>query len=196
MTLCYAYVGGAALSAVAGLSGLIQSSQDGGRLSGGVGDPNFTAAVLVSAVALALFMALAPGRSRLYRVVLLGPVGLCVVAVFLTQSRGGVVALGVVFVLAILFGGRARAQIVAVSLVVGSIAADLPRAPGAAACVFAAELDLRAGGGTGQNRPVVDRHARSSSATRSKESGSRTSRSFRRSTPSRRTPICRARTSS
>ena len=71
MTLCYVYVAGAALSAVAGLSGLIKSAHDGGRLSGGVGDPNFTAAVLVSAVALSLFMALAPGRSRLYRVVML-----------------------------------------------------------------------------------------------------------------------------
>ena len=149
LTLCYVYVAGAALSAVAGLSGLIHSAQDGGRLSGGVGDPNFTAAVLVSAVALSLFMALAPGRSRPYRVVMLGLSVISVVAVFLTQSRGGVVALGVVFVLAILFGGRVRAQIVGVSLVVGSIGL-IYLALLAPPHALSRLSDLRAGGGTGR----------------------------------------------
>jgi O-antigen ligase len=149
VTLCYVYVAGAALSALAGLTGLIQNAQDGGRLSGGVGDPNFTAAVLVSAVALSLFMALAPGRSRLYRIVMLGLSVLSLVAVFLTQSRGGVVALGVVFVVAIVFGGRARAQIVGVSLVVGSIGL-IYLALLAPPHALSRLSDLRAGGGTGR----------------------------------------------
>jgi O-antigen ligase len=147
--LCYTFIAGATLSAAAGLSGLIQDSQNGGRLSGGVGDPNFTAAVLIPAIALGLFMALAPGRSRLYRAVLLGTSGLCMVGVFLTQSRGGVIALFVVFVLAVVFAGRARAQILGVSLVVASIAAIYlallapPHALGRLS-------DIRGGGGTGR----------------------------------------------
>ena len=71
------------------------------------------------------------------------------VAVFLTQSRGGVVALGVVFVLAILFGGRVRAQIVGVSLVVGSIGL-IYLALLAPPHAFSRLSDLRAGGGTGR----------------------------------------------
>lgn len=147
--LCYTFIGGATLSAAAGLSGLIQSSQDSGRLSGGVGDPNFTAAVLMPAISLGLFMALTPGRSRLYRAILLGTSGLCVIGVFLTQSRGGVIALGVVFVLAVVFAGRARAQILGVSLVVASVAAIylvLLAPPHALGRIS----DIRGGGGTGR----------------------------------------------
>ncbi len=145
--LCYVYVFGAALSAVAGLAGLIHSASP--RLAGGVGDPNFTAAVLVSAVALSLFMALAPARSRVYRVAMLVTSVICLVAVFLTQSRGGVVALGVVFVLAVVFAGRARAQILGMTLVVASVAAIylVLLAPPHA---FSRLGDLRSGGGTGR----------------------------------------------
>ena len=147
--LCYTFIAGATLSALAGLSGLVDDSQNGGRLSGGVGDPNFTAAVLIPAIALGLFMALAPGRSRLYRALLLGTSGLCMVGVFLTQSRGGVIALGVVFLLAVVFAGRARGQILGVSLVVASTAAIYlailapPHALGRLS-------DIRGGGGTGR----------------------------------------------
>ncbi len=154
MTLCYVYVAGAALSAGAGLSGLVHSNAQpgqgsGGRLAGGVGDPNFLAAVLVSALALSLFMALVPGRSRVYSAVMLGMSALCLVAVFLTESRGGVIALGVVVILAIVFAGRARAQIVAMSLVVGSIAAMylVLFAPPHALSRLS---DVRAGGGAGR----------------------------------------------
>jgi O-antigen ligase len=147
--LCYTFIAGATLSALAGLSGLVQDSQNGGRLAGGIGDPNFTAAVLIPAIALGLFMALAPGRSRLYRGLLLGTSGLCMVGVFLTQSRGGVIALCVVFLLAVVFAGRARAQVLGVSLVVVSTAAVYlalfapPHALGRLS-------DIRGGGGTGR----------------------------------------------
>ena len=147
--LCYTFIAGAALSATAGLSGLIQSSQDSGRLSGGVGDPNFTAAVLIPAIALGLFMALLPGRTRLQRALLLGTSGLCVIGVFLTQSRGGVIALGVVFALAVIFAGRARAQILGVSLVVASTAA-IYFAVLAPPHAFGRLSDIRGGGGTGR----------------------------------------------
>ncbi len=150
MILCYVYVVGAALSAGAGLSGLIHSAgPSGGRLAGGVGDPNFLAAVLVSAVALALFMALVPARSRLYRAAMLGMSALSLVALFLTQSRGGVVALGVVLILAVVFAGRVRAQIVGVSLVVAATA-SIYLVMFAPPHSFSRLSDLRAGGGTGR----------------------------------------------
>ena len=180
--LCYTFIAGATLSALAGLSGLVDDSQNGGRLSGGVGDPNFTAAVLIPAIALGLFMALAPGRSRLYRGLLLGTSGLCMVGVFLTQSRGGVIALGVVFLLAVVFAGRARGQILGVSLVVASTAAIYlailapPHALGRLS-------DIRGGGGPGE--PTCGRsRRRSTRLIRSSASGSATSRSSPRTTPS------------
>ena len=149
--LCYVYIAGAALSAGAGLTGLVDSGSlaAGGRLAGGVGDPNFLAASLVPAVALALFLALAPGRSRLYSAVMLGVSAMCLVAVFLTQSRGGVIALAVVLVLSIAFAGRVRVQVVGVTLVVASVTA-VYLALFAPPHALSRLSDLRAGGGTGR----------------------------------------------
>ena len=179
--LCYTFIAGATLSACAGLSGLVQDSQNGGRLAGGIGDPNFTAAVLIPAIALGLFMALAPGRSRLYRAILLGTSGLCMVGVFLTQSRGGVIALGVVFLLAVVFAGRARAQVLGVSLVVVSTAAVYSRSSRRPMPRTAVRYPRR--WGDRENRPVGDRDAGLQRLTRSSASGSETSTLSRRTTP-------------
>jgi O-antigen ligase len=147
--LCYTFIIGAALSAGAGMTGLIQTAGDPNRLSGGAGDPNFTAAVLVAAVALALFIALSPGRTRSFRLVTLATSGLCVVGIFLTQSRGGVIALGVVLILSLVFAGRARSQVIGVALLIGSTAVVylvlLAPAQGVARL-----SDIRGGGGTGR----------------------------------------------
>jgi O-antigen ligase len=149
--LCYVYIGGAAVSALAGLSGVasVGEADTGGRLSGGVGDPNFFAAVMMPAVLLGLFMALAPAQSWLRRTALLGGSLVCLVAVFLSGSRGGVVALAVAAVAAVAFAGQWRAYVLSVALLVGAF------------CAFALALfaptdtltritHLSAGGGTGR----------------------------------------------
>jgi putative inorganic carbon (hco3(-)) transporter len=124
MTVCIAFVIGAAVSAAAGMGGLTHPDQtlaSTGRLSGGVTDPNYLAAVLVPGIILSLFLALTleSTRSRLL-------VGLCglisTVGLFLTQSRGGVIALAVAAVGAIAIAGRLRRQIVVVLLVIAAFA--------------------------------------------------------------------------
>jgi O-antigen ligase len=152
--LAYVYVAGAAISALAGLTGVTQltgsgSGDAGGRLSGALGDANFFAAVMMPAVTLGLFLALAPSRGRLFRVLVLAAGALALVAVFLSGSRGGVVALAVTGVVAVVFAGRYRAQILGLALVVAAVG-------GTYVLLFAPPetlsriTHLSAGGGTGR----------------------------------------------
>ena len=119
--LCATFVAGASLSAVVGLSGVTHSDTSAvasdGRLTGGIGDPNYLAAVLVPAVALSLFLSLG-GRRPAFRIPVLVGGMLCLVALFLTQSRGGIVALAVTIVGSMVFAGRARRSVVTVTLLV------------------------------------------------------------------------------
>jgi O-antigen ligase len=92
-----------------------------GRLTGGIGDPNYLAAVLVPAIALALFMFLGT-KGWFPRVVLLIASSVCLSALFLTQSRGGIIALAVTVVAAVIFAGPARRNVLAATSVVGAIA--------------------------------------------------------------------------
>ncbi|MGN6798069.1 MAG: O-antigen ligase family protein [Gaiellaceae bacterium] len=125
LTVCMAFVIGAAVSAGAGMAGLNHTDQtiaSTGRLSGGVvADPNYLAAVLVPGIILSLFLALTleSVRARL----LAGLCGLiATVGLFLTQSRGGVIALAVAAIGAIVIAGPLRRQIVVVLLVIAAFA--------------------------------------------------------------------------
>ncbi len=108
------YVAGATASALAGMAGVTKSDNatlvESGRLSGGIGDPNFLAAVLVVALLITLF-ALQTTRNRSARVVLGLAACICLAAIFLTESRGGVVALVVATLVAIAYAGPVRRQI-------------------------------------------------------------------------------------
>jgi len=122
--LCATFVAGATISAVVGLSGVTHADTSAlgadSRLTGGIGDPNYLAAVLVPAVALSLFMSIGARGSALRIPVAIGGT-LCLVGLFLTQSRGGIVALAVTIVFAIAFAGRARRSVVlATSLVLAA----------------------------------------------------------------------------
>lgn len=91
-----------------------------GRL-GVLFDPNYFAASLLPAVLVSLFLLLSRSsrRSRLFA----GAV--CVIdlaALLLTQSRGGLVGLGVALVAAVLVAGSLRPRVVAVVLVCGAAA--------------------------------------------------------------------------
>jgi len=118
-----AYLAGALLSA---LIGIVATSPDGGadfeprRLEGGLADPNELAAILVPALAFATF-ALAAFRGSLARLALGAGVTVFAIALFLTESRGGLIGLAVTLVAAVLFAGRVRPHALAVVLIVSGL---------------------------------------------------------------------------
>lgn len=101
----WGYLLGAAASA---LVGLVQPAEgDADRLAGSVGDPNFLAAMLVPAIVFAVFAfgwARRPAERWLLSLLLV----VYTIALLGTQSRGGLVALGVTLVAGMLLGGAFR----------------------------------------------------------------------------------------
>jgi O-antigen ligase len=85
-----------------------------GRLKGGLGDPNFLAAAIVPAIVLAA--ALMPTVRASARCVLLACVGVLVVGLGATQSRGGAVAAAGAFAAALFIMPRQRTRVVAAGL--------------------------------------------------------------------------------
>jgi exopolysaccharide production protein ExoQ len=125
-----AMVAGAAVAAVYGIiatpsaSEFANSATAGsglGRIAGTVGDPNELASLLV--VGLVLSGALAATCTGGQRAIWMGAAVLCGGAMFLTGSRGGLVALAAVFIAAILMAPRRRALVIAVALIVTASAA-------------------------------------------------------------------------
>jgi O-antigen ligase len=109
--LLWAFIGGATATALVGLAGAtapdVYSVPGEGRLSGGVGDPNYLAAFLVAAIVFAVFMFVAES-GVVQRWLLMSSIVICSLALFRTQSRGGIVATGVVLVVALLLSGPVR----------------------------------------------------------------------------------------
>ena len=149
----WAFVGGAAVSAIVGLAGAtsperFNPGRETQRLTGGIGDPNQLAAILVPALVFALF-ALAISRRPLARVLLLGSAAVSALALFRTESRGGIVALGVTFLAALVLSGPVRPYVVPVILAVtgaGVFYYTLVAPPESLARIAA----FRAGGGSGR----------------------------------------------
>jgi O-antigen ligase len=167
--IAYAFIAGAVLSAAVGLSGVTQSDRAdilaSGRLVGGIGDPNALAAALLPALGILLFLLAVP-HNRRAQVLLLSGAAICAYAILATESRGGLVGLGVMLAAAILFGGRARTHVLAVFLALSGLAVayfTVVAAPTALARVTA----FSSGGGSGrtdlwnvgarvaENHPVV-----------------------------------------
>lgn len=91
------------------------------RATGTLGDPNELAAFLLVGLTLAAGLALGRGRSRALRLVAAVTVPLCAAGIFLSLSRGGLIALGAVLVAGTIFAGRWRVAItVMLVLVVAS----------------------------------------------------------------------------
>lgn len=117
------YLAGAFLSALVGIG---QTPPDRGydstqgRLGGAFEDPNELAAILVPAVAFAAF-ALAAVRGAFVRVALVLGTLIFSIALFLTESRGGLIGLAVTFVVALVLAGRLRPQAFAVVLIVSAL---------------------------------------------------------------------------
>jgi O-antigen ligase len=85
-----------------------QGVQGSDRLAGTLGDANALAAVLVAGVVIAFALAYEMNRKPLVRILLVAAGALCLLCNLLTLSRGGLVALGVALVAAVVFGGRWR----------------------------------------------------------------------------------------
>lgn len=113
--MVWAFVIGAVISSAIGL---LESG--GARLAGGIGDPDGEAALLAAALMLdAGLIATLPRGSSPRFLAILGAV-IMGIGLLDTGSRGGLVALGVVLVAGVLFGGRWRfraLQILAVAAV-------------------------------------------------------------------------------
>src|SRR5205807_8823046 len=109
------YVAGAVASALVGLAVPPPGQGDAARLSGGIGDPNELALVLVPGLAVAVF-ALPGARGVLDRWLLGGGAAVIAVAVLKTGSRRGPFALAAPRVVAPVLGGRLPRPLVRVVL--------------------------------------------------------------------------------
>ncbi|HEX3911692.1 MAG TPA: O-antigen ligase family protein [Solirubrobacteraceae bacterium] len=150
MLVVVAIVLGAILAAVFGV--LQPPSPDviteSSRATGTVGDPNELAAFLLIGLALAGGVALKRGGSPLLRTTAIFALPLCLAGIFLSLSRGGLVALGVMMIAGTLFAGRWRVAIAIVLVVVAAggifYFAELASLP-------AREHVTTAGGGAGRS---------------------------------------------
>lgn len=127
-----AFVGGAVVSVAIGLLGLagsadptttaLEAADEANRLRGGSGDPNYLAAGLVPAIVLATSL-LVSDRRPWARGLLIGSIGLLIVGLAATESRGGLIAAVVALVAAlVLMRGRRAPLIAFLGLLVGMAA--------------------------------------------------------------------------
>jgi O-antigen ligase len=108
-----AFVGGATIAAIIAIIYHPSASEyDVARGSGTVGDPNELAAVLVAGVILAGVLVVLLRRSPLLRLAAAGAALLCALGLFITFSRGGLVALACAMVASVFVAGRWRPVIV------------------------------------------------------------------------------------
>jgi len=113
--MMWAYCLGVALTTSWGLASGLTSGN--GRLAGGILDPNFLAATILVGIVFAIFL-LSRGATPAARLALLALLAVLVPSFFMTQSRGGLVALAVTVVAGWLFAGPVRANVIVMSLVV------------------------------------------------------------------------------
>jgi O-antigen ligase len=117
--LAGAFVAGATINAVYGLLFVEpEGTEEAARLASGIANPNELATILVAAVALALGLAAALRDKPLLRLAAFGATAICTAGVFLTGSRGGLVALGVSLVAFLLIGARFRGRFLLVAITV------------------------------------------------------------------------------
>jgi putative inorganic carbon (hco3(-)) transporter len=142
------YVAGAVLSALVGFVSAAPAEGDAARLSGGIGDPNELALVLVPGLALAFFAR--PGaRTSLERWLLCVGAGVIAISLLETGSRGGLVALGATFAAGLVLGGRLRARVLGALLAFAALGAAY-FAIAASAQVTGRITHFTSGGGSGR----------------------------------------------
>ncbi len=105
---------------VASLYGMLTGGAYTGRLSGGGNDPNGLAAALVVGLALAGGLAANLKRSPGLRLATFAAAFLCLIGIFFTVSRAGLIALGVSLIAALFLAGPWRPRIaIATIMIVG-----------------------------------------------------------------------------
>lgn len=123
--LLLAFLLGAVTSVLIGLAGgglsssadaIERATQTEGRLQGGAGDPNFLAAGLVPAAVIAGAL-IGPVRSVIWRILLVGSLALMAVGLAATQSRGALLAAGMVLIVGLVVFKQQRAFFIAVATV-------------------------------------------------------------------------------
>jgi O-antigen ligase len=102
------YVGGAAVAAVYAMAVVGNDPHAHGRISGVTGTANELASVLVTALFLAGGLLFVIKRAPIIRTLLLGAIFICLLGLFLTLSRAGLVALAAALGAAVFVGGRQR----------------------------------------------------------------------------------------
>ncbi|MCW3050050.1 MAG: O-antigen polymerase [Solirubrobacterales bacterium] len=113
-----AFVIGATIAALYGIARPPSpNSLRGDRIGGIVGDPNELASVLVAGLVLAVALAAVLRQRTLGRVAAGAAACVILLAIFLTLSRGGLLALGVVLVVGIFSAGRWRVMAIVLALV-------------------------------------------------------------------------------
>ena len=124
--LIAAYIAGVTVSVLIGLiggihpqTGLSAITEQEGRLQGGAGDPNYLAAGIVPAIAMAAGLA-SSLRSTRPRILLAAAVVLMVIGLAATESRGGMLAGVVATLVALGVARRGRAYVVVfIALAIG-----------------------------------------------------------------------------
>jgi putative inorganic carbon (hco3(-)) transporter len=125
-----AFLAGAIISTAYGFVSPGATGAVQGRLAGGIGDANEQAAVLVAAIPIAISLGAAMRRPAL-RLLCWGGGLFCLIGVFTTLSRVGLIALGCVMAAAVVFGGRwrARAAVLLAVTVLGTVTYYFALAP-------------------------------------------------------------------
>jgi O-antigen ligase len=120
MLVVGAIVGGALLAACFGVLQPPNPSviEESSRASGTVGDPNELAAFLLVGLALGAAFAVGKGHSPLLRMIAACAIPLCAAGIFLSLSRGGLIALGVLMLAGTVLAGRWRIGITLIMLAV------------------------------------------------------------------------------
>ncbi len=115
-----AFVAGTTVAAIYAIATPGRFASEYGRIESAALDPNELAAVLVPASMLCLFVALGLRKAPVIRI-LAGAVGvLCGATILLTVSRGGLIALAVALVTAIVVGGRWRIPLALLAVTIAS----------------------------------------------------------------------------
>lgn len=105
------------------LGAAIGSTGGDSRLAGALGDPNDTAAALAAAAVLAFALGAGEQGSRLRRGSAFGAATLALVGLAATASRGGLIALAVTAVVAVVLAGRWRRKAVCAAVVGSALVA-------------------------------------------------------------------------
>jgi O-antigen ligase len=121
-TVVTGFVAGVVLAATLGIL-KPPEVEAAGRISSTIGDPNELALLLIAGLMFSLVFSWLPGRRPLLRMLAVVAAALSTVALFLTVSRGGLIALAVVLLLSIVITGRWRphAAAAAVAIAVASV---------------------------------------------------------------------------